>query len=97
MHGDQTVSSKALARALGVKSTEPCSPEVAERHTGYRVGGTSPFGLRKPLPIYAEESIATLSSLIINGGARGFLVEIDPEALQQVLKPTWVRVARELA
>lgn len=94
MHGDQQVSAKELARTIGVRAATPCRPEVAEKQTGYKVGGTSPFGLRKPMPIYAEESIATLDRLVINGGARGFLVEITSDVLEQVLNPTWVKVGR---
>jgi len=78
MHGDRSVSTKALARAIGCKSVEPCKPDVAQRHTGYLVGGTSPFGLRKPMPIYVERTILALPKILINGGRRGFLVEIDP-------------------
>jgi Cys-tRNA(Pro) deacylase len=93
MHGDREVSTKELARVLGVKSVRPCAPETAERHSGYMVGGTSPFGLRKPLPIYVEESILELPRIYINGGKRGFLVGLDPKDLARVLKPTPVRVA----
>jgi Cys-tRNA(Pro) deacylase len=94
MHGDLQVSGRALARAVGARSAEPCSPEVAEKHTGYKVGGTSPFGLRKPIPVYAESTIADLEQIYLNGGARGYLVGLSPSALH-VLNPTWVRVARE--
>lgn len=80
MHGDRSVSQKALARAIGTKSVEPCTPETAQRHSGYQVGGTSPFGLRKPLPIYVEESILALPLVYVNGGGRGYLVGIDPKA-----------------
>lgn len=93
MHGDREVSTKELARVLGVKSVRPCAPETAERHSGYLVGGTSPFGLRKPLPIYIEETILEPPKIYINGGKRGFLVELDPQDLARVLKPTPVRVA----
>jgi Cys-tRNA(Pro) deacylase len=93
MHGDREVSTKALARHIGVKSIDPCAPAVAERHTGYQVGGTSPFGLRKPLPIYAEASIRDLPILYINGGKRGLLVELTPQALEAVLSPVWVEAA----
>ncbi|MFO0666889.1 MAG: aminoacyl-tRNA deacylase [Polyangiaceae bacterium] len=79
MHGDRSVSQKALARAIGTKSVEPCTPETAQRHSGYQVGGTSPFGLRKPLPIYVEESILALPLVYVNGGGRGYLVGIDPK------------------
>jgi Cys-tRNA(Pro) deacylase len=85
MHGDCQVSTKNLARAIGAKSVEPCSPEVAQRHSGYQVGGTSPFGLRKPMPVYVEESVLALSRVLINGGRRGFLVGIDPSVLASPL------------
>ena len=93
MHGDREVSTKELARTLGVKSVRPCAPETAERHSGYLVGGTSPFGLRKPMPVYIEESILELPRIYINGGKRGFLVGLDPKDLARVLKPVSVRVA----
>jgi Cys-tRNA(Pro) deacylase len=93
MHGDMKVSTKMLARALGAKSVAPCTPEAAERHTGYRVGGTSPFGTRKRLPVYVERSILDLSRLYINGGRRGFLVGIRPVALVRLLAPVTVEVA----
>ena len=81
MHGDRQVSTKALAREIGVKAVEPCKPDVAQRHSGYLVGGTSPFGLRKPMPVFVEASILELSRICINGGRRGFLVGIDPQVL----------------
>lgn len=93
MHGDREVSTKELARQMGVKKVSPCTPDDAHRHTGYMVGGTSPFGTRKRLPIYAEESILELPKIYINGGRRGFLVSIDPKELLRVLKPTIVHVA----
>lgn len=93
MHGDREVSTKELARVLGAKTVRPCAPETAERHSGYQVGGTSPFGLRKPMPIYAEASILELPRIFINGGKRGFLVELDPRDLARVLGPTNVHVA----
>jgi len=93
MHGDREVSTKELARTLGVKSVRPCPPETAERHSGYMVGGTSPFGLRKPMPIYIEATILALPRIYINGGKRGFLVEIDPKELARILEPAQVRVA----
>jgi len=93
MHGDREVSTKALAREIGVKRIEPCKPEVAERHTGYRVGGTSPFGTRRPLPIYVECSVLDLPQIWINGGSRGFLVCLAPQAMAGVLKPVTVSVA----
>ncbi len=93
MHGDRAVSTKALARALGVKAIEPCPPKVARKHSGYQVGGTSPFGLRKALPVYCEASILALERLIINGGKRGLLVEITPAVLTALVAPTPVSVA----
>jgi Cys-tRNA(Pro) deacylase len=81
MHGDRQVSTKNLARAIGAKSVEPCPPEVAMRHSGYQVGGTSPFGLRKAMPVYVEESVLALGRICINGGRRGYLVGIDPAVL----------------
>jgi Cys-tRNA(Pro) deacylase len=95
MHGDRKVSTKNLARQAGCKSIEPCMPEVAQRHTGYQVGGTSPFGMRKPLPIYMERSIAALPAIYINGGRRGFLVKLRPADLVSILKPELVEVALE--
>ena len=93
MHGDCQVSTKNLARAIGAKSVEPCRPEVAERHSGYRVGGTSPFGLRKALPTYVEESVLLLPRILINGGRRGFLVGIDPTVIVAKLGAKPVRCA----
>ena len=93
MHGDREVSAKQLARVVGVKTVGPCTPQVADRHSGYQVGGTSPFGLRHPMPIYMERSILDLPRIYINGGARGFLVAIDPREAQRVLAPTLVDVA----
>jgi len=92
MHGDREVSTKELARVLDVKSVGPCVPDTAERHSGYMVGGTSPFGLRKPIPVYVEETILELPRIYVNGGKRGFLVGLDPKELARVLKPTPVRV-----
>lgn len=93
MHGDASVSTKALARHLGVKTTKPCAPEVAEKHTGYRVGGTSPFGLKKAIPIYAEATIFDLERIFINGGQRGLLVSLAPAVLDALLSPERVSVA----
>jgi Cys-tRNA(Pro) deacylase len=93
MHGDREVSTKQLARQIGVKTVKPCAPEVAERHTGYQVGGTSPFGTRKPLPIYIERSILTLERIYLNGGRRGFLVSLDPRAAAAALGARAVDVA----
>src|SRR6476661_9257440 len=81
MHGDRKVSTKNLARAIPCKSVEPCKPEVAQRHSGYMIGGTSPFGVRKAMPVYVEESILALPTIYINGGRRGFLIGIDPAVL----------------
>lgn len=96
MHGDREVSTKELARTLGVKSVAPCAPETADRHSGYHVGGTSPFGTRRAMPVYAERTILDLPRLWINGGARGFLVALDPKDLVRVLAPTLVDVALAL-
>lgn len=93
MHGDRQVSLKNLARQIGVKRVEPCKPEVAQRHTGYQVGGTSPFGMRKALPIFVERSILELPHIYINGGQRGFLVAIAPQVLTEVLNATAVECA----
>jgi Cys-tRNA(Pro) deacylase len=93
MHGDREVSTKALAREIGVKTVTICAPDAANRHSGYQVGGTSPFGLRKPMPIYVERSILALPRIYINGGSRGFLVGIDPAELLRVLGATPVEVA----
>jgi Cys-tRNA(Pro) deacylase len=95
MHGDREVSTKQLARHVGVKSIAPCAPEVADRHSGYQVGGTSPFGLRRAMPIYMQRSILELPRIYINGGARGFLVAIDPRDAERVLAPALVDVAVE--
>ncbi len=93
MHGDREVSTKELARVLAVKSVRPCAPDTAERHSGYMVGGTSPFGLRKAMPVYVEGSILALPRIYVNGGKRGFIVGIDPRDLVRVLDPAPVRVA----
>ncbi len=93
MHGDREVSTKQLARLVGAKTVGPCTPDVADRHSGYQVGGTSPFGLRRKMPIYAERGIVELPRIYINGGARGFLVAIDPKELVRVLGATLVEVA----
>ena len=93
MHGDREVSAKNLARQLKHKSVSPCAPETADRHSGYQVGGTSPFGLKRPMPVYCEKSIAGLPRIYINGGARGFLVGMSPQDLLRVLRPTLVEVA----
>ncbi|MDP1832303.1 MAG: Cys-tRNA(Pro) deacylase [Geothrix sp.] len=93
MHGDREVSTKELARQLGAKSIQPCKPEVANRHSGYLVGGTSPLGTKKPLPIHAEATIFDLPRIYLNGGSRGFLVGLDPKDLERVLKINRVSVA----
>lgn len=93
MHGNCKVSTKNLARQTGRKSIEPCKPEVANRHSGYLVGGTSPFGLRKPIPVYVEESILTLDRIYINGGRRGFLIGITPGVLTDLLAAKAVQCA----
>jgi Cys-tRNA(Pro) deacylase len=93
MHGDRQVSTKNLARQAGLKKIEPCRPEVAQRHSGYQVGGTSPFGLRKAVPIYVEASILELPRIYINGGRRGYLVGIEPEVLTRVLQARPVQAA----
>ena len=93
MHGDKQVSTKNLARQIGARSVQPCKPAVADRHSGYQVGGTSPFGTKSALPVYCERSILELPKIWINGGGRGFLVELDPKDLQRVLQPTLVDVA----
>lgn len=85
MHGDREVSAKQLARAIGRKSVQPCAPAVAERHSGYRVGGTSPFGTRRRMPIYVERSILALPVITINAGARGVLVDVDPRTIVDLL------------
>ena len=93
MHGDREVSTKELARAIGARSVAPCKPEVAQKHTGYMVGGTSPFGTRKSMPVYAERTIFELPRIYINGGKRGFLVSLDPQALRAALPVHEVSVA----
>jgi Cys-tRNA(Pro) deacylase len=95
MHGDRKVSTKNLARQAGRKSIEPCKPEVAQRHTAYQVGGTSPFGTRKPLPVYMERSIGALPAIYINGGRRGLLLKMNPEDLVRTLSPQLVDAALE--
>ncbi len=93
MHGDREVSTKRLARALGVKAVNPCEPRAAERHTGYLVGGTSPFGTRARLPVYVESTIFQLPKIYINGGKRGFLVSLAPRVLRELLAVEEVEVA----
>ena len=93
MHGDREVSLKQLARVLNVKSVAPCDPDTAQRHSGYQVGGTSPFGLRKPLPVYVERTILDLPHLYINAGRRGLLCKITPATLTSILNPNPVDAA----
>lgn len=93
MHGDHKVSTKELARQAGRKRIEPCKPETANRHSGYLVGGTSPFGTRKRMPVFMEKSILDLPLIYINGGRRGFLVGVDPRDVARVLEPQLVTVA----
>lgn len=93
MHGDRKVSTKNLARQSGRKRIEPCTPEVAQRHSGYQVGGTSPFGTRKALPVYVERSVLDLPRIYINGGRRGYLVSLAPEVLVRLLNAQPVECA----
>jgi Cys-tRNA(Pro) deacylase len=93
MHGDREVSTKNLARAIGVKSVNPCTPEVADRHSGYQVGGTSPFGTRRAMPVYLQRTISDLPYVYVNGGHRGYLVGMTPADLIRVLKPILVDAA----
>jgi Cys-tRNA(Pro) deacylase len=93
MHGDRKVSTKELARQAGAKRIAPCKPEVATRHSGYLIGGTSPFGTRKRMPIYVERSVLELPRIYINGGRRGYLLGMDPAELVRLLSPTLVEVA----
>lgn len=93
MHGDRQVSTKNLAREIGCKSVEPCKPEVAQRHSGYLVGGTSPFGTKKAMPVYVEASVLDLPRIHINGGRRGYLVGVEPSVLTAVLGAKPVRCA----
>ena len=94
MHGDLEVSTKSLARQIGVKFVHPCDPAVAERHSGYQLGGTSPFGTRKRLPVYCESSILRLPRIYINGGKRGYIVSMAPSELARVLAPHPVSVSQ---
>ena len=96
MHGDLQVSTKELARQIGARSIAPCAPEVANRHSGYLVGGTSPFGTRRQMPVYIEESILELPRIAINGGRRGYLVAIEPQVCVRLLGAQPVRCAIEL-
>jgi len=92
MHGDRQVSTKELARFIGVKQVSPCTPDTAQKHTGYMVGGTSPFGTRRRMTVYMEASISALERIYINGGKRGFLVSMPPAELVRVLQPVPVTV-----
>jgi Cys-tRNA(Pro) deacylase len=96
MHGNRSVSTKNLARQIGAKSVEPCKPEVANKHSGYLVGGTSPFATRKTMPVYIEESILTLPRIMLNGGRRGYLVGIDPQVCVSLLSAKAVQCALPL-
>lgn len=93
MHGDKQVSTRALARQLGVKTVQPCKPDVAQRHTGYMVGGTSPFGTKKVLRVFLERSVSALPLIFINAGRRGLLCTLPPSELMRVLTPTLVDCA----
>jgi len=93
MHGDREVSTKALARRLGCRAVQICKPETANRHSGYQVGGTSPFGTRKKMPVYVESTILELPRIYVNGGSRGFLVGLDPKDLARVLEPVAVEAS----
>ena len=93
MHGDRTVSLKELARAAGVKAVQPCDPVVAQRHSGYLVGGTSPFGTKKTMPVFLEQTVLELPRIYINGGRRGFLVSMAPAEIMRTLSPRLVSVA----
>ena len=95
MHGNRKVSTKNLARQIGAKSVQPCLPEVANKHSGYLVGGTSPFATRKVMPVYIEESILGLPKILINGGRRGYLVQIEPQVCTALLAARPVRCALE--
>jgi Cys-tRNA(Pro) deacylase len=95
MHGDRTVSTKNLARQIGVKRVEPCAPEVAQRHSGYQIGGTSPFATRKSMPVYLEKTVLELPKIYVNGGRRGYLLGVDPRELARVLAPKIVEVGLE--
>ncbi|MEQ8181881.1 MAG: aminoacyl-tRNA deacylase [Smithellaceae bacterium] len=93
MHGDKEVSTKALARVIGTKSIAPCRPEIAQKHSGYKVGGTSPFGTRKALPVYMEKTILELPTIYINAGSRGLLARMAPAEIVRILHPAMVNVA----
>lgn len=96
MHGNRKVSTKNLARQIGAKSVAPCAPEVAQRHTGYQVGGTSPFGTRRQMPVYVEASVLELPRMVLNGGRRGYLIGMDPQVCVQLLEARPVQCAIDL-
>ncbi|NEX20532.1 Cys-tRNA(Pro) deacylase [Thiorhodococcus mannitoliphagus] len=93
MHGDRQVSTQALARAIGVKRVSPCDPNVADKHSGYQVGGTSPFGTRRSMPVYCEQGIAELPRIYINGGKRGYIIRLATADAFRILQPTLVSMA----
>ncbi|OHX12651.1 aminoacyl-tRNA deacylase [Chromobacterium sphagni] len=93
MHGDREVGTGMLAKQIGAKKVHPCDPKTADRHSGYQVGGTSPFGTRHQMPVYMEASIAELDTIYINGGKRGFLIGVSPREVMRVLRPTLVNAA----
>lgn len=92
MHGDRKVSTKELARTLGVKSVSPCTPDTANRHSGYLVGGTSPFGTRKQMPVYLEKTVLDLERIYVNGGKRGYLIGVKPDDVVRIINPVLVQV-----
>ncbi|MGV8057711.1 MAG: aminoacyl-tRNA deacylase [Smithellaceae bacterium] len=94
MHGDKEVSTKSLARSIGTKSIVPCRPEIAQKHTGYKVGGTSPFGTRKKMPVYMEKAIIDLPAVFINAGSRGLLAQMAPSEIVRILNPVMVNVSK---
>jgi Cys-tRNA(Pro) deacylase len=94
MHGDRQVSLRELARQIGARHVQPCKPEVADRHSGYRVGGTSPFGTRRPMPVFCESSICELPRVYVNAGRRGYIISLATADLLRVLQPTQVQVAQ---
>lgn len=95
MHGDKQVSTKALARHIDAKSVAPCEAKIAEKHSGYKVGGTSPFGVRQDMPVYCEASIGELKRIYINGGKRGYIISLETADMLAILKPQLVRIARD--
>ncbi|EXJ14680.1 Cys-tRNA(Pro) deacylase [Imhoffiella purpurea] len=93
MHGDRQVSTQSLARAIGVKRIAPCDPKIADKHSGYQVGGTSPFGTKRDMPVYCERGIADLPRIYINGGKRGYIISLDTQDALRLLQPTLVEMA----